>query len=106
MPHRKNFTLMVRQRMRASTQTQPINVFVALDRRNAVSQPRVVRFRKDNMTRNEEHPRLLSIFHYVVGGFAAWFTFFPICRLIPGGFMILAREKFAAHPPAAAASVP
>ena len=30
------------------------------------------------MTQDEEHLRLLSIFHYVVGGLAALFSFFPL----------------------------
>jgi hypothetical protein len=35
---------------------------------------------------DEEHLRLLSIFHYIVGGLAALFSFFP---LIYGGFGII-----------------
>ncbi len=35
------------------------------------------------MLQDEEHLRLLSIFHYIVGGLAALFSFFP---LLYGGF--------------------
>jgi hypothetical protein len=45
------------------------------------------------MTRDEEHLRLLSIFHYVVGGLAALFALFPIFHLIIGLFMIFAPDK-------------
>jgi len=34
------------------------------------------------MDRDEEQLRLLSIFHYVVAGLAALFSFFPIFHLI------------------------
>jgi len=36
------------------------------------------------MNRDEEHLKLLSIFHYVVGGIAAFFAFFPIIHLVIG----------------------
>ena len=49
------------------------------------------------MKQDEEHLRLLSIFHYVVGGLAALFALFPIFHLIIGLFMILAPAKFAGH---------
>lgn len=45
------------------------------------------------MTQDEDHLRLLSIFHYVVGGLAALFAFFPIFHMLLGLFMILAPEK-------------
>jgi hypothetical protein len=44
------------------------------------------------MTAEEEHLRLLSIFHYVVAGLTALFSFFPLLhvlmgvRLLTGGF--------------------
>jgi hypothetical protein len=41
-----------------------------------------------------EHLRLLSIFHYVVSGMAALFACFPIIHLVLGLFFILAPEKF------------
>lgn len=55
------------------------------------------------MTQDEDHLRLLSIFHYVVGALAALFAFFPIIHLLVGLFLILAPEKFGAKgeaPPA------
>ncbi len=36
------------------------------------------------MTQNEEHLRLLSIFHYIVGGLTALFACFPIIHFIVG----------------------
>jgi hypothetical protein len=47
------------------------------------------------MTQDEEHLRLLSIFHYVVGGFAGLFALFPIFHLIFGLFFLFVPEKFA-----------
>jgi len=52
---------------------------------------------KPVLTQEEEHLRLLSIFHYVVGGLAALFALIPIFHLIFGLIMILAPEKFAGH---------
>jgi hypothetical protein len=52
---------------------------------------------KPVLTQEEEHLRLLSIFHYVVSGFAALFALIPIFHLIFGLFMILAPEKFGGH---------
>jgi len=40
------------------------------------------------MNRDEEHLKLLSIFHYVVGGIAAFFAFFPIIHLVIGIAML------------------
>ena len=40
-----------------------------------------------------EHLKLLSIFHYVVGGMAVLFACFPIIHLVLGLFFILAPEK-------------
>lgn len=45
-------------------------------------------------TADEEHLRLLSIFHYVVGGLAAVFACFPIFHLGMGLFMVFASQKF------------
>jgi hypothetical protein len=42
------------------------------------------------MPHDEEHLRLLSIFHYVVGGLAALFSFFPLLYAAFGGFMLYA----------------
>ena len=47
------------------------------------------------MTQDEEHLRILSIFHYVVGGLAGLFALFPIIHLILGLFLIFAPDKFA-----------
>jgi len=47
------------------------------------------------MMRDEEHLRLLSIFHYVVGGLAGLFALFPVFHLLIGLFMIYAPGKFA-----------
>jgi hypothetical protein len=55
------------------------------------------------MIQNEEHLKLLSIFHYIVGGMAALFALIPIIHLTLGVMMIVAPEKFAGQgqpPPA------
>ena len=55
------------------------------------------------MKQDEEHLRLLSIFHYVVAGLAALFALFPIFHLVFGIFMIVASGKFTGNgqpPPA------
>ncbi len=49
------------------------------------------------MTQDENHLRLLSIFHYVVAGLAGLFALFPIFHLIFGILMILAPGKFGGH---------
>jgi ABC-type branched-subunit amino acid transport system permease subunit len=46
------------------------------------------------MPHDDEHLRLLSIFHYIVGGLAALFSFFPLIYAAFGGFMLYA----SAHP--------
>ncbi len=46
------------------------------------------------MKQDEEHLRILSIFHYVVGGLAGLFALFPLFHLIFGLVFILAPEKF------------
>ena len=40
------------------------------------------------MNTNEEHLRLLSVFHYVVGGLAGLFACFPLIHLIMGVAML------------------
>ncbi len=58
---------------------------------------------KHNSTQDEEHLRLLSIFHYVVGGLAGLFALFPVIHLIMGLIFIFAPEQMAADgelPPA------
>jgi hypothetical protein len=55
------------------------------------------------MEQDEEHLKLLSIFHYVVGGFAALFALFPIIHLVIGLAFILAprpAESKGGPPPA------
>src|SRR6516165_1681008 len=46
------------------------------------------------MTQDEDHLRLLSIFHYVVAAMAALFACFPIIHLIIGLAFILEPNKF------------
>jgi hypothetical protein len=43
---------------------------------------------------DNEHLKLLSIFHYVLGGLMALFACFPIIHVAMGLFFILAPEKF------------
>jgi hypothetical protein len=45
------------------------------------------------MTQDEKHLDLLSIFHYVVGGFAGLFSLFPVIHLVLGLMFILAPGK-------------
>ena len=42
------------------------------------------------MDQTREHLRLLSIFHYVVGGFGFFFSLFPVLHLVFGIFMMIA----------------
>ena len=55
------------------------------------------------MSQDEEHLRLLSIFHYIVGGIAACFAFFPIIHLIMGIVMLAGgfQDASGKGPPAA-----
>jgi hypothetical protein len=46
------------------------------------------------MNQDREHLKLLSIFHYVVAGFAGLFALFPIFHLIMGLVLIFASDKF------------
>jgi hypothetical protein len=46
------------------------------------------------MGRDTEQLNLLAIFHYVVGGLAALFSFFPLFYSVMGGFLLYA----AGHP--------
>jgi hypothetical protein len=72
----------------------------ALDSDPGAGQPWVVHFWKgQQMTRDEDHLRLLSIFHYVVGGLAALFAFFPAIYLVIGLFLVLAPDKFSGNGP-------
>lgn len=51
------------------------------------------------MNQDDEHLRLLSIFHYVVGGLTALFSLFGLIHLSLGLLMILAPEKMDAKCP-------
>jgi hypothetical protein len=42
------------------------------------------------MNRDREHLQLLAIFHYIVSGLAALFSFFPLLYTIIGGIFIFA----------------
>ena len=46
------------------------------------------------MNQDEEHLRLLSIFHYVVAGMAALFACFPIIHLVIGLVFLLHPQAF------------
>lgn len=45
------------------------------------------------LTQDEEHLRLLSIFHYVVGGLAGLCALIPIIHVVLGLFFVFAPEK-------------
>jgi hypothetical protein len=47
------------------------------------------------MTQDEDHLRILSIFHYVVGGLAGLFALFPIFHLLIGLFLIFGSAAMA-----------
>lgn len=51
------------------------------------------------MSQNEDHLRLLSVFHYVVGGLAALFSLFPVFYLVLGISFVVAPRVFAEHGP-------
>ncbi len=51
------------------------------------------------MTRDEDHLRLLSVFHYVVSGIAGLFALFPVLHLVMGLVFILAPEKMQGQGP-------
>jgi hypothetical protein len=46
------------------------------------------------MNQDEEHLKLLTIFHYVVAGLAALFALFPVLHLAMGLAMILSPESW------------
>jgi hypothetical protein len=50
------------------------------------------------MNRDEEHLQLLAIFHYVVAGLAALFSFFPLLYTTVGAFFIFAARHGTAKP--------
>jgi len=49
------------------------------------------------MNQDEDHLRLLSIFHYVLGGILALFSCFPIIHLIFGLIMVSAPHRLETH---------
>ena len=49
------------------------------------------------MNRDEEHLRLLSIFHYVVGGICALFACFPVIHLLIGMAMVFAPQSMSSN---------
>jgi len=54
------------------------------------------------MNQDLEHLKLLSIFHYIVGGLAALFAFFPVIHLILGILFIVGPNRilnFQGSPP-------
>jgi hypothetical protein len=54
------------------------------------------------MNQDQEHLRLLSIFHYIVGGLTALFALFPAIYLVIGIFMLVAPGGFdSGEPPPA-----
>jgi len=50
------------------------------------------------MDQDKEHLRLLAIFHYIVSGLAALFSFFPLLYTIIGGIFIFAARHGTAKP--------
>jgi len=46
------------------------------------------------VNQDEQHLKLLSIFHYIVGGIIALFSLFPIFHLVFGIVMIVSPETF------------
>jgi hypothetical protein len=49
------------------------------------------------MSQDEDHLKLLSIFHYVAGGLATLFSFFPSFHLIIGLFLIFGVKELEAR---------
>jgi hypothetical protein len=56
----------------------------------------------ERMNKDEEHLRLLSVFHYVAGGLAGVFALFPVIHLTLGLVMIFAPDKMGPNGPPAA----
>jgi hypothetical protein len=54
--------------------------------------------RGNEMNQNAEHLRLLAIFHYVVAGLAALFSFFPLLYTTVGAIFIFAARHGTAKP--------
>ena len=51
------------------------------------------------MNQDEQHLKLLAIFHYIVGGLMAFFACFPIIHLVFGIVMIVAPQSLNSHGP-------
>jgi hypothetical protein len=45
------------------------------------------------VNKDAEHLQLLAIFHYVVAGVAALFSFFPLLYSVIGGFLLYAAQN-------------
>lgn len=50
------------------------------------------------MNQDQEHLKLLSIFHYIVGGIAALFSFFPVIHLVLGILFLIAPHRLGGSP--------
>src|SRR6201984_1846189 len=50
------------------------------------------------MNQDKEHRRLLAIFHYIVAGLAAFFSFFPLLYTTVGAIFIFAARHGTAKP--------
>jgi hypothetical protein len=50
------------------------------------------------MNQDEQHLRLLSIFHYVVSGLCALFSLFPTLYMVMGGFFVYAARHYPPKP--------
>jgi len=50
---------------------------------------------QEAVNKDVEHLRLLSIFHYIVGGLTCFFAFFPVIHLVLGIIAIVSPEKLA-----------
>ena len=57
------------------------------------------------ISQDDEHLKLLAIFHYVVGGLAGMVALFPLVHLIMGLFMVIAPHVFEGEADPAAAVV-
>jgi len=51
------------------------------------------------MNQDQEHLSLLSIFHYIVGGIAALFSFFPLIYIVLGALFLMIPNRFAGSGP-------
>jgi hypothetical protein len=65
-----------------------------------VAQPPPFAPRPDLVSRDAEHLRLLSIFHYVMAGIMAFFACFPLIHVAFGVGMLLSPETFESDPAA------